>query len=842
MLRKLPLATAIAVALMPFQSQALGLGSISTKSMLNEEFDAEIKLLSVPMGELDGVKVELASSEAFEKAGIDRSYILSRLRFTTERKDNGEAVIKVYSNELIQEPFLNFLLEVNWPKGRMVREYTVLLDPPLTTRKKSKPVSTASSSSSNVGQSTYTPKSSYPATQVQTKSSSMSSSADASEYGPVKRNETLWTIAERYSGEDASVYQMMLALLEENPQAFSDNNINTLKAGSVLRIPSLEQVTAISKEDARRISDQHYVDWKNSLTTVKAVSAPEPAVEPENVDKPKAEVAIKADEASESTAEDAVLKLSGSEAAGLEGDAGAVAKDQELTEELISAQEKVVSSQGEVQDLMSRMSLMEQQLTDMQRLLELKDEQLARLQSSNESLVSEAEQSRAALEQAQQEMTSAPVSQPAPQPVVVEKKPKPQSEMDKVNGVIDLIMSSATLMGIVVAIFVVLIALLWAAFSRRKSSEDESPVISPVADQKAPVAATAAASTAAAAAVASTPAFATQAPEEKPQQEEELSFLKEFTAGDMDSFVDLETGESDPIAEADVYIAYGRYDQAETMVSQALEAEPGNRGLQSKLLEIFYANKDTGKFNALANEMHAAGAESDDPENWNRIKLMGVDMDPENPLYQDAMDAASLDVSDSLDLADDLDDALTELESQMSADPDLADLPDADAGLNELDLTDDVAESVAEEVEDLSLEIEAPEDDVISMDELDLPEEDEIQQLGDDDNEASLSELAAELEAFDLDALNTDSLDISDTDVPATDINFDDDLLMGDDMLDELSTSLDDVDDVATKLDLAKAYMEMGDNEGARGILEEVVEEGNDGQKHEAQKLINGMG
>ena len=842
MLRKLPLATAVALALMPFQSHALGLGSISTNSVLNEEFDAEIQLLSVPAGELDTVKASLASPETFERLGIERPYILSRLRFEPERKQNGQAVIKVSSRELIQEPFLNFLVEINWPKGRMVREFTVLLDPPLTTRKKASPVSAPRSAAASRTSTTS-------ASQV-TARPSTTPALGSGEYGPVKRNETLWTIAERYSGGDISVHQMMHALLQANPQAFSDNNINTLKAGSILRVPTREEAMSLSRAEAARLSDSHYEDWKRGLAARTPVApVEEPAVMPEAAEEPVKDADEKPVEpvaetetvtSAESIEDEARLKLSGTDVTTADG-TGADSDASNIRDELITAQEKVVSSQGEVQDMMDRMSLMERQLGDMQRLLELKDEQLSQLQSANQDLTQQVENAAS--------QPPVPVNLPEPEPVVsqpveVEKpapaKPAPpKSEMDKVNTVIDLIMGSAVLMGISIAVLVVLLALIWAAFSRRKSPDETSSAM--------PTAAAAAAGTAAAAGVAA--GEANQA-----EEEEETSFLREFESGEMDGFKDMETGESDPLAEADVYIAYGRYDQAEKMISDALTASPGNRALQNKLLEIFYANKEQEKFNGLAADMHNSGAEAEDPDSWNRIKLMGADIDPENGLYADAMDAPSVDLNDSLDLND----ALNELESQMSQDPQLSSmLPDADtpeelsesagelleeeltldAGLDEQEIA---AVPVEEDLDlDLSLEESPADDDMLS-----LPEEDSLltdAKTASDIEDTSLDDLAAELETFNLDDMQDDGAadlgaanDLDDLSL-AEDFNLDDDF-------GELSDELAGMDDVSTKLDLAKAYIEMGDLEGAKGILEEVVNEGNAAQQQEAKDLITNMG
>ena len=113
----------------PTVTNALGLGKLELQSALNQPFKARVKLLSATADELDSLKVYLADQEAFDRAGIQRTFLLTKLHFKVEETESGSDYIKIYSNDLIREPFLNFLLEIDWSKGRLFREYTVLLDP-----------------------------------------------------------------------------------------------------------------------------------------------------------------------------------------------------------------------------------------------------------------------------------------------------------------------------------------------------------------------------------------------------------------------------------------------------------------------------------------------------------------------------------------------------------------------------------------------------------------------------------------------------------------------------------------------------------------------------------------
>ncbi|PVV17008.1 MAG: hypothetical protein B6D77_00070, partial [gamma proteobacterium symbiont of Ctena orbiculata] len=253
MIRKLSLAVAVATALSPIGALALGLGEIHPRSALNQAFKADIDLLSVSQEELQDVRVSLASREAFEKAGMERPFLLSGLKFAPMLTPAGKPVISISSSDAIREPFLNFLIEVNWPKGRLVREYTVLLDPPVTLKRAPQPVTTPATTMAptQVGRS-------RPARVT----SSMSSESGDREYGPVQPNDNLWNIAKGMQRTNESVEQVMMALQRHNPSAFINNNVNNLKVGKILRLPEDAGVTSLTKQEAREEFLAQTRSWK----------------------------------------------------------------------------------------------------------------------------------------------------------------------------------------------------------------------------------------------------------------------------------------------------------------------------------------------------------------------------------------------------------------------------------------------------------------------------------------------------------------------------------------------------------------------------------------------------
>ncbi|MEM7293746.1 MAG: hypothetical protein AAF420_10200, partial [Pseudomonadota bacterium] len=219
-MRKLLAIITFSLASVSGNAHALGLGDIEMMSALNQPLDAEIELLSVREGETEGMIATLASQEAFLRAGIDRPFVLTQLRFSVEKRGDGTPYISVTSKKPVVEPFLNFLIEVDWPRGRLVREYTVLLDPPVfmtqqaeSSQSTQSPEVESSTTSAALAPSTTSEPEPVevqsavepepvavepePVTPEPETSAVASSGGGVSEYGPVKAGETLWSIASR---------------------------------------------------------------------------------------------------------------------------------------------------------------------------------------------------------------------------------------------------------------------------------------------------------------------------------------------------------------------------------------------------------------------------------------------------------------------------------------------------------------------------------------------------------------------------------------------------------------------------------------------------------------------
>jgi pilus assembly protein FimV len=441
--------------------------------------------------------------------------------------------------------------------------------------------------------------------------------------------------------------------------------------------------------------------------------------------------------------------------------------------------------------------------------------------------------------------------EPVAQPVAETKKPEPAPE-----GLAAILKEPTTLLGASAAIIALLGAWLLPIGGRRRKAEAAAapaPVApaapAPKAVEPPPAAVAekaermepAATAAAVAAAAGTTAAVAAALPPREPERvsTEDLAAL-ELSTTDLFGLKG-ETTEVDPTEEADVYIAYGRYEQAEQLLRLALEMEPGRLALKHKLLEVYFAARDASAYNALFSELQAAGREAEDPAAWQRALRMGRQIDPDNPVYAGtAQDERDLEA------------ALREAEEGLAAD-----LKAGSADLDTLKIDTRFSENVTDVdsgsvLNDLSLDLGAEEagDKASHPFKLDVAEELEQLQKGgaglagelDEDDLAKAGGLPG---GFGMEDLTPEQLEQDEDrapDLSGIELTLEGGVPEQDTTLMHADTTLELVDDVETKLDLARAYIELGDNEGARGMLEEVLQEGNDAQKANAQAMLKELG
>jgi pilus assembly protein FimV len=388
----------VLLVLTPALANAFGLGKLDLNSALNEPFDARIQLLSPTADELDSLKITLADSEAFARAKIDRPFILSKLRFDLRRSvDDGPDYIRVYTQDPIREPFLNFLVEVSWSNGRLFREYTVLLDPPLydpnaRSAQFAKTADISSSLTESPVEEAVTiddPDHQVTYGEAYEKFANKDSKPSASpsytpavnysggDYGPTTGADTLWSIAsEMRPDSSVSVNKMMMALLRANPDAFINQNINGLKRGQILRMPNESEMNALSNAEALSEAQSQYSAWGDIRDNLSSAVNERPevssAIEAEAVTESQETV-------TEEATADAELKLVSADDSD-EATEQVSSVDSGTGEELVLAQETIQVLTQENIELKDRVQESDALLADLKRLLSLKDDELAALQ------------------------------------------------------------------------------------------------------------------------------------------------------------------------------------------------------------------------------------------------------------------------------------------------------------------------------------------------------------------------------------------------------------------------------------------------------------------------------
>jgi len=923
--KALSLAITLAMAI-PTLTNALSLGDIESNSSLNQPFRGKINIHSTSVAEAKSLQVRVASQAVFNRVGIDRPAFLNSIRFRTTIQ-NGNPVILVSSNQPINEPFLNFLLEVSWPNGQLLKEYTVLLDPPALLR----PDTAIASNNAGVraeprAQGRITRPVAQSPQQIQQQRAAQQrrvqqqrqaqqarraapptaqqrfnanarrvlanqqtsrvsrAAASTSRTYRVRRGDTLSKIARKLGYRGVRSEQMMVALFEKNRRAFSKNNMNNLKAGVLMKRPSLQEARALSSRKSKAQIAAQAREWKNSRGVVASIQGKKAVKTAANNSQARLTVAG-------TTGSNAILP--GSSAA-------------KLAEQLTMANESLSSKQKENEELKSRVTELESLLRKKNRLITLKSAQLAKLEAgvsgapeenntSGEVLVTEAItnegndiQQQIANDLAQdngeiirngedqlipseeqevnQEVNDVISENMEGEEVAVEEESAFVDETASSDTDILGLLSSPTALGIGGGSLLALLGGLWY-MRRRKSEEDgEYEEFSSIdIDNQM-----------------GEPLFEDENVTPTSIDESEFVAHDEDRHEYMKNSDDLtDNGEEDVLQEADVYIVYGLHDQAESELKQAIENDPSNMAYRAKLLENY---KAAGDAEAFENEAKTF-MEIDSPDKdkfLENIKEWSNSLNPESKLFSSVAAAGAgvamvagtalsenskedkFDIEAGLEdfnlddiLSDDDDEDESLIDNMGDSSIDMSDLDD-DLDIGDMD---DELEEVNNSIQfegvsksDTSDELDSI-DDLLSdndesvdiMGDLDLSGDDDFNKdmnlanlnldIGSDDFEKIMPEDTAYKSPIGEIENNVDSLDNDSEDNLLAD--FDDNLSFLD-----LDDDVDEIEEtqVDTKLDLAKAYIDMGDIEGARSTLKEVIQDGSEDQKREAEELLHSTG
>jgi pilus assembly protein FimV len=606
-LKSLTSAVASAV-LLAASANAAGLGKLTVLSSLGQPLRAEIELTAVTPEEASALVAKLAPAEAFRSANIDFNPALMSLRFEVEPR-NGKQVIKVTSSQPINEPFVDMLLELNWTGGRMVREYTFLLDPPDLRATQAPQVTAPVDLGNRVAPAAAPAPAPVPAVAAQPAQPAQPARApaapsvspapaktDAGEYA-VKAGDNLTRIANQVKPVDVSLDSMLVALYRANPEAFSGNNMNRLKSGQILAVPDAEAIrNAGSAEEARGVVVAHAADfnaYRSKLAGQVAASAPAKETDPTQNVSGKITAKVEEKPSATNTAKDKLTLSKATASAPQQGKTGQAAEEDKL------------AKQKQVDEAANRVKELEKNVNDLEKLMALKSKAAADAKKPSASASASAAASAA--------------SGVVTLDVTPEHKPKrtlvlpPKKLADP--SFFEILMDNISYVG--AALAAVLLGVLGIAASRRRKKfvvPAEEPSI--LGDTAIPP---------------QTPLIADAGGQSVDTNN------SVFNSNFAPSASQLDTNEVDPVAEADVYIAYGRDAQAEEILKEALRTQPERHAVRLKLLEIYVARKDTRSFETQASELYALTRGQGDE--WAQAAAMGQGLDPANPLYSMGKDS-----------------------------------------------------------------------------------------------------------------------------------------------------------------------------------------------------------
>lgn len=399
MFRKLGIGFVALAMLAPGIASALGVGDYELKSYLNQPFKMDVELTDIGDLSAEEVLVTLAPQQEFDAAGIERVYFLTDLNFEVEVNADGNGVLHITSVQPVREPYLNFLIEFLWPTGRLLREYTVLLDPPsYEGAETEQPQAPAQQAPAAVSSSPATspapiapaqaPVSSEPRAVAQGSSQPIEV-LDRQEY-VVQSQDTMWRIAlNNRPAQSISVQQMLVAIQTLNDDAFIDGNVNLVREGTVLRLPTEEEVRRISTREAlTEIADQNR-EWRAKLEArgIKVPAPSRPQVDATRRTPSRNDSQVVPDEGQVTLVAPEAGEGKGS-ASGSQGN-GSGADSRALQNELAISDERVDQLQRQNDELSSRMNDLSQQVNTSEQLLQLRNDQIAQLQKQLRQLQEE---------------------------------------------------------------------------------------------------------------------------------------------------------------------------------------------------------------------------------------------------------------------------------------------------------------------------------------------------------------------------------------------------------------------------------------------------------------------
>ena len=806
-------AAAAVLGLWGSHASALSLGRLVVLSALGEPLRAEIDIPDINAEEATSLKTSVASSEAYRTAGMDYNVLMSGLQISLQKRPDGRSYLRISSDRAVNEPYVDLILEASWSSGRIVRDYTMLFDPPnlkpapaitptVPQVSSSTPASIAAPmqpvpapAAASTGTTVRTTPSARPTPARPAGEARQQAAEPVNKRVTVKTGDNASKIAVANKPADVSLDQMLVALLRANPDAFVNGNINRIRAGVIINMPDADQALSIPAREASQIVQAQSKDF-SAYRSKLASSAP----------------------VSQLTSAD--RKASGTVQATVEDKKPAATAPDKLTLSKGAVQsqagEDKIAKERSAKEAAARADELSKNIADLTKLSA----------ASTPAAPAEAASAPMAKAESPQPAASAPEVTAAPVPAATASAPQaaasaavkrppvpaPLSTPVAEPSLIDDLLEDPIIPAAAGGLIALLAGLgFYRIRQRRKASQMDSSFLESRLQPDS--------------------FFGASGGQRVDTHDGGVSGSSMvYSPSQLDAADDV-----DPVAEADVYLAYGRDLQAEEILKEALRTHPDRLAIHQKLMEIYAKRRDLRNFEAIANEAHKlTGGEGPD---WDRVCELGISVDPDNSLYQpggqpiakveapadttaDDIDTESSPVTEAAspspaasapDLDLDLDFSLDDEPQSAASDsvagaPSTASMAASVTDMPGLDLNFDLPETPTETQADTnSLEFEAP-----ALPDLPAVTESEAPKT------ASAPTADAGMLEFDLGSL---SLDLGAPSEQAAESTADDPL--------------------ATKLALAEEFNAIGDTDGARALIEEIIAEATGDMKVKAQAALD---
>lgn len=859
----LAVATLALLSLPAHQALALSLGRLTVLSSLGEPLRAEIDVPDINAEEAASLKTSIASPEAFVAAGLEYNAIMSSLQATLSRRADGRAFIRLSGDRPVNDPFVDMILETTWSSGRVVRDYTMLFDPPAL--KQVAPANTLAQTSPMAPSVTTDParavqqpsKTPLAATKLAPTPSTQPVNvpgktlepiaADSAKQVVIQPGDTASKIANQTKAAGVSLDQMLVALLRANPDAFVNSNLNRIRAGAVMNVPSAGQAQSVPADEATQIVVAQSKDF-NTFRRNLATNAPVAAVATASR-KASGSIEAKVEDRKPTAATPDKLTLSKGEIKAKENaeqllkeraEKEAKARADELAKNISDLKKLTASSPAVAAPVSTAAKAPIVPVAPMAPVAPPPAVFVASAPAPSASSAPAKEPTTPA-SAAPAPVASGPASAPRPMPA-----PAPAPVEQPAPSLMDELFADPLIPAAVGG----LIALLggFAFWRVRQRKKDAAQVDSSFLESR----------------LQPDSFFGASGGQQIDTSAEgqPVGSSMMYSPSQLDSADDV-----DPVAEADVYLAYGRDIQAEEILKEAIKTTPGRLAIHTKLLEIYAKRRDAVNFEASAKQ--ALKLTGPDSSEWAVVCDMGLGFDPSNPLYQPggavdpanatiAMSAVSATSSFGSTMPVSAHAALPEIKPGVDLDLDLDFSLDDEPASAFTDITGGSATPVLAP-EPAPTPIAPPPVDDNSMD-FDLPLVQEAPAASTppameplpDSGDISLSMDGLSMSMDDLPSdLSFDATSAISVDLPPQPLPVSDNNLMEFDMS-SLSLDLPSAapatpteapwtegeDPLETKLALAEEFVSIGDEDGARALIEEVVAESTGEMRAKAQRAL----